>query len=153
MSQSEVIPQAVVKAYSNREHADLSLEQSIQFLLVASKVFERSFIVVDALDEHIRGYEEENVFRMKLVEDLLRLQVTADNPGGYSLLFTSRDYLTIQEQLQPCRKIEIRAQEADIRSYLESRISRNPLLDSRVKKDPAFGDKMLDAMVSNAKGM
>lgn len=80
-------------------------------------------MIVDALDEHIKDHEEEDGFRIKLVDKLQGFQVTPANLSSYSILLTSQDYLTIQEQLQLCRRIEIRAQEADNKVYLALKIS------------------------------
>lgn len=100
----------------------MSLDQISKLLLSFSNRLRRSFILVDALDENFANEDEENRLRSDLIEKLQSLQRQNDQPGGCSLLFTSRENYSIREQLADCTRIDIHAADSDIESYVRSRI-------------------------------
>ncbi|KAJ5114064.1 hypothetical protein N7456_002598 [Penicillium angulare] len=83
------------------------------------------FIVVDALDE---CQEESSNCRSRFIAEIFHLQKQAN----INIFATSRDYLQITEKFQDGLKIDIRAHDEDVRSYLREKIqhSNSPTLAS-----------------------
>ena len=103
----------------------------------------RAFVIVDALDE----CDEASGARRDLVNQLLRL------PANTHLMVTSREVLSIQHMLGRFRRLEIRASDADVRTYLEGRIERADRLERHVQADPTLRNTILDTIVKKVEGM
>jgi len=73
----------------------------------------RAFILEDALDE----YSDRDAARESIINMLLKLQDNAN------LMVASRSLPSIAEKFATVSQIEIRAQEADLRIYLEDEVS------------------------------
>ena len=133
----------------------LPLEKYSKLLASLSTYFRRSFIVVDALDEHMISDDAENLWQMTLLDILLNLQHQWNGSNGYTLFFTSRHIGLIQERLAKCACLEISAVDSDIELYLRSRIRnfskfRFPM---KVRDDTKFTDQMISTLVEKAQGM
>lgn len=122
--QQRDMPRELADLYIRKRNGQtsLSLEDYSRLLSSFSNHFRRSFILVDALDEHIINDDEENAAQLTLLDVLLDLQEQGDNSGGHTLLFTSRENGLIQERLVGCIRLDVRAADADIESYVRSRI-------------------------------
>lgn len=93
-----------------------SLKEFYKVLIAISKSFECVFFILDALDECDEGNQRGELFPLfhRMAEDNLDLFVT------------SRQYPEdIQDSLGECAKIELSAQEGDIRTYVEERINQS----------------------------
>jgi ankyrin repeat domain-containing protein 50 len=100
------------------------------------------FVLVDALDEcsesdGIRGILPEV---RKLLPDI-------------HLLVTSRHIANIEPEFEKEPRLEIRAIDEDVRSYLIARIEEEPRLSQYTKVDPALRNDILDNIVQKAGGM
>ena len=155
--QQEVMPQEVKTLYSNYKNrqSSLSLEDLSRLLSSLSNSFRRSFILVDALDEHLINNDEENSMQLTLLNVLLTLPQQRNGSKGYTLFFTSRENGLIQERLDGCTRIDIYATDADITSYVRSRIC-DPAKFSfakKVQKDANLGKLIVSGLVEKARGM
>jgi hypothetical protein len=105
--------------------------------------FSKVFIIVDALDE----CSEEDNKRANLLDMLLSL------PKNVKLLVTSRPLPTIQIDLEGIARLDIRADDKDVRMYVKGRIPREKRLARHVRKDPDLGETLEETIVNSAKGM
>ncbi|KAF7551874.1 hypothetical protein G7Z17_g4692 [Cylindrodendrum hubeiense] len=103
-------------------------------------LFSKSFIVVDALDE----CQESDECRTEFLTVLLDIQAKS----GLNLLATSRSIPSIEEKFSEFPSLKIRAQDEDIRTYLNSRISRSAL--SVLKK---HSEEIINGILEVADGM
>jgi hypothetical protein len=76
-------------------------------------MYSKVFIVVDALDESTED-------RAKLLRALRTL------PGTVNLMFTSRELSSIARQLHGTQRLNIRAHDQDLRTYVQGRIACLP---------------------------
>lgn len=155
--QQSDMPEEVKELYTKLENGrkSLSLEDHSRLLLSSSNHFRRSFILVDALDEHIINDDEEGAMQLTLLDILLNLQRQRNSSGGYTLFFTSRPNGLIQRRLAGCVCLDIRATDSDIESYLRSRI-RDPTkfpFAEKVRDDANLGTLITSRLVENAQGM
>lgn len=105
--------------------------------------YSKVFVIVDALDE----CDEISGARRDLIIQLLRL------PPNVSLMITSRDVPSIQHKLGHFCRLEVRASDADVRTYLERRIEREERLKQHVETDPALRNTILETIMKKVKGM
>ncbi|KAJ2986541.1 hypothetical protein NUW58_g4975 [Xylaria curta] len=103
--------------------------------------YSKVFIVVDALDE-CRKPE-----RKRLLSELLGFQRTLN----LNLLATSRNDLIIQAELGNCPSLPIRANEGDVRSYVEAHISG--VSDLIAEESPQFINDIVQRIVAGSGGM
>ncbi|EGN92542.1 hypothetical protein SERLA73DRAFT_65533 [Serpula lacrymans var. lacrymans S7.3] len=109
-------------------------------LIFEIKTFSRFFVVVDALDE----LAEERKKRYELLDRLQSL--------GCSLLITSRDIGAIRKDLRDAQCMHIRANDDDIRQYIESGILGTSLEDF-VAEEPNLRKEIVDCVTKCADGM
>jgi hypothetical protein len=76
--------------------------------------YRQVFIIVDALDECVEGE------RGRFVEEMVRLE----EHYGARLLVTSRDVPEVTDLLEGSVRLEIVADEGDLRRYAEDRLTR-----------------------------
>ena len=107
--------------------------------------FPTVFVLVDALDECSEGSGARQSLLMEL-QSLLRLPNTR-------LMITSRHIADVELNFENAAHLEIRANDDDIRKYLEAQIPKEPRLARCVKSDPALQESIIDTLVDNAKGM
>lgn len=103
--------------------------------------YAKVYIIVDALDEFLerdQGY---------LITELQSLS------GNINLMVTSRPLPLIEEQFHGARRLNILANDKDIRIYIESRIPRERRLVQHVKKDVTLLETMMDKIGTTARGM
>lgn len=105
--------------------------------------FSKAFIIVDALDE----CSEDDNKRANLLDTLLSL------PKNVKLLVTSRPLPTIQIDLEGIARLDIHADDKDVRMYVKGRIPREKRLARHVRKDPDLGETLVETIVKSAKGM
>jgi len=152
--QHKDMPTGVVNMYA--EHAKResppSLEEYSWVFSSLLRGFRRSFIIIDALDEHFTSEDEESILEVTLLEELLELQQTGP---GYSLFITSRGNAVIQERLSGTVHIEISAANADIQLYLRSRIydHRKFRFAKNMRDDNDLADLVVGSLLKKARGM
>ena len=155
--QHKNMPEEVVKRYSAHEldQSSLSLAEYLELLSSFPDSFQRSFILIDALDEIFTNEDEEDVLQFPLLEELLKLQKQRSATNGYTLFFTSRENHVIQEQLAGTRRFDITAADSDIESYIRSRIANSSQFRfaNKIQKDTELADTIVERLIEKAQGM
>lgn len=151
------MPREVIDLYTRYEKNQISpsLEDYSRLLLSLSNPFRRSFILVDALDEHFVNEDEENAMRLTFLDELLNLQQLGNSSGAFTLFFTSRENHVIQKRLTGYVRLDIRAADPDIESYLRSRV-RDPTrftFAEKVRDDNNLVNLIVGRVVEKAQGM
>ncbi|KAL8816202.1 MAG: hypothetical protein Q9191_008370, partial [Dirinaria sp. TL-2023a] len=123
-------------------------------LLSLSAKFKRSFILVDALDEHFSNGDDD-LLEMTFLDELLQLQHGENISPGYSIFLTSREHLVLQERLGACARARIYAADADIEMYLRSRIYDHTKFGfaTKMREDPQLAQSILESLSSKAQGI
>ena len=157
VSQQQDMPVEVVNLYSAHGHgqSSLSLKNLLSLLSSFPCSFRKSFILIDALDEHFTNEDEENALQLTLLDELLKLQKQGSGFEGYTLFFTSRENHVIQEHLAGSVRLDIRAADSDIESYVRSRIadpSQFRFAD-KIKGDAEFANMIVNRLTEKAQGM
>ena len=142
-------------AAHNNGQSPMSLDVYSKLLASLSSYFRRSFIVVDALDEHMISDDAEKLMQMNVLDILLDVQDKGNGASGYTLLFTSRSIGLIQDRLAKYARIEISAADSDIELYLRSRIRESSKFrfPVKVRDDANFIDQIVSTLVEKARGM
>jgi Cdc6-like AAA superfamily ATPase len=112
------IPRAIQELYDNRRRTRPSLDKISEELCSVISNYSRVFIVIDALDEC-----SEDSIRGALLSNIFKLQVLSD----------TRLMATFRPNIKPkfpssLETLEVRAYEKDIERYLNSRMSRLPMV-------------------------
>ena len=105
--------------------------------------FLRVFVVIDALDECPQGKDARDIF----LSEVQKLQ------PGIHLLVTSRHDTQIEREFGNAARLEIRANDSDVRKYLKGRIASMSQLVRHVKKDPTLQDIIINTLAEKAEGM
>lgn len=112
-------------------------------LFSAFKSFDQVFFVFDALDECDQEDQREEL--LPLFHDL------AEN--GANVFLTSRPYPEdIYESLHELPKVELSAQDQDIRTYIQERIKAKPRAKKLIEKCK-YQDKLVSELICCAQGM
>ena len=118
----------------------LGREEGLAILRSIAASFARVFIVIDALDECdpaiLNGF----------IKPLTKLP-------DIRILVTSRDLPYIERCFVSSRRLEIRANEADIRSYVQDRIKEEVELADFVNEDDTLRGKIVNTLVQRSCGM
>jgi hypothetical protein len=97
-----------------------STKECLDLLMSSMASFRRTVIILDAVDEHLPSGEDEYNPYIPLLRELNNIQQKLS--GRCTMFITSREILSMQEQLQDRTRLNIRANEEDIKSYVKSRI-------------------------------
>ena len=101
-------------------------------------MYSKAFIIVDALDE----CREDDATRANL------LRVLRSIAGTVNLMVTSRDLVSIAREFQETKRLDICANDQDVRRYIEGRIARTPRRHLK-----ALQESIVKKIVENARGM
>ena len=155
--QQKDMPEEVVSLYSVHGHgqSSLSLAEYLSLLSSFADSFRRSFILIDALDENFTNEDEEDVLQLPLLAELLKLQKQRRASNGYTLFFTSRENHVIQEQLAGASRLNIRAADSDIESYIRSRIANSSQFRfaNKIQGDAELANTIVERLIEKAQGM
>ena len=116
------------------------LRDVMEALRVEIGTYSQVYIIADALDECL----EEN--QGELIETLRSL-------SDVKLMFTSRPLVVIEQQLEGVERLHISAKNADVRKYIEGRISKTPVLTRHVRANQTLREDIINEIVSKAEGM
>lgn len=132
----------------------VSLKECLNLLASSIKSFDKVFLVVDALDEHLIRNEGEyglpkNTKLLSALQDIQRRDAVRLN-----LFVTSREGPG-PNQLRRLNQLEIRAKNEDVQSFVQSQLSEdaNSRLARLVKRRPGLADEVTKALVDKACGM
>ncbi|KAF6790311.1 ankyrin [Colletotrichum musicola] len=139
------VPEEVKSLYTlhTRKGTNPTLKQLSD---VFSKLFSQCsniFIVIDALDE------------CSLTDDLAIEFVHAVQALGNNvrLLITSRTSTNFESAFREAVRIDIAAQEQDVRLYLETKIPERSRLAKHIRADPKLQDDIIESIAESAQGM
>ena len=133
-----LLPKAIKSLYANhkKERTRPSLSEITKALRDVTASYSRAYFLIDALDEC-------QAERREFLNEVLGLQAqTAAN-----IFATSRPVHDIQSTFRDCTKLEIRAHEEDIRSFVRKRVS---MLNVVISEDEIGDKKPLQDEVTNA---
>lgn len=152
--QQEEMPKEISDLYKKKSKAAPSVEDSVSLLSSLMSGSKRSFVLVDALDEHFTNEDEESMSDLTFLNKLLQLQHQV-SVQGYSLFLTSREQPIFQERLAKCIRAEIYAENADIENYLHSRIYDDTKFSfaSKMLEDAELARTILESLSRKAQGM
>lgn len=127
--------------------------QCLDLLVSSMASFRRTFIILDAVDEHLPSGNDEYNPDIPLLRELSSIQQKIS--GRCTIFITSREILSIQEQLQDRIRLDIRAHEEDIKSYVNSRIydDKKFTFAKEIRTDSALANEIVEKMVAKAQGM
>jgi hypothetical protein len=130
-----------------------SSEQCLDLLVSSMGSFRRTFIILDAVDEHLPSRKDEYTPDIPLLRELKSIQKKVS--GRCTIFITSREILSIQEQLQDLIRLDIWACEEDIKAYVTSRIfdDKKFTFAKDIRTDSALADEIVEKMVAKAQGM
>lgn len=145
VQQRSHIPDDIKRLY--KSHVEMQTRPSFaecsSSLRSIVKLFSEVFIVIDALDEYLDCDGGRELLLAKL----------RDLSVNIRLLVTSRPIATISTYFENEARLEVRATDEDIRTYINNRIGREPRLNLYVKNDPVLRHKMTDTISGKAQGM
>ncbi|KAI9780621.1 MAG: hypothetical protein M1816_002782, partial [Peltula sp. TS41687] len=107
------------------------------------RAYRKAFIVVDALDE----CSEDKGTRRDLIKELQSLSQTV------SLMITFRPNIAMEGQFQSSSRLDIRADNKDVRTYVRGRVAQEDRLARHVRADSKLEEVMVDKIVGNSRGM
>ena len=103
--------------------------------------FSKVFLILDALDECTEDT------RSDLVMEIHRL------PSNLFFLCTSRFAPDIEDVFRDAPKIEIRANDADVRKYLEAQLQKESRLKRHVDAEPNLLEEIVSTIIVKVQGM
>jgi hypothetical protein len=103
--------------------------------------YSKAFIIIDALDELI---ERDRGHLIKEVQSL---------PNTVNLMVTSRPLLSIEQILSGAKSKEIRADERDVRTYINHYIRHEPRLSLLIGAEETLHKDIADKISINVRGM
>ena len=137
-----LIPKTLTRHYDrfHKTGARPDLTELSSVLQEQLELCARAFIVADAIDE----YSDKDAAREIMINMLRKLQENAN------LIITSRHLPSITEQFASATQIEIRAQEADLRIYLEDEVNS---LAPCVRRKTELRELVVGSIVEAVDGM
>lgn len=147
------MPKALLTSYRNHANGAnaLSLNGYCELLSELLRSFRRSFLIVDALDEYI---DEEDIgfsTSPRLLEELKKILISCQS--NCRLFLTSRSDRLAMSQAMAATRIEIRADEDDIRSYLSCKVhDPNFSHANLVNEHPGLAQDIVEALTKKAEG-
>ncbi|CAH0025863.1 unnamed protein product [Clonostachys rhizophaga] len=144
IQQQPSVPDDIKQLYGRhkKRRTRFSAEELSQMLQATTKLFSRTFIVVDALDE----CQKTNGCRKSFVDDLFNLRANY----GVNLFTTSRCVSEILDTFNIHTSLEIRAHGDDLRRYLGGCMTQLPAF---VHRDPSLQTEIKDGIVDAVDGM
>ena len=144
---ASAIPQGVCNLYEKyrAKGTPASLTEYMELLQSLAKGFDEMYLVIDALDECMDRKGES-------IWSGLLTKVMAYVPN-LRLLCTSRHISDMGGVLRDSTRIEIRADDADIRTYILAQVKSRDRLLGFCNKDPVLESEILEAVASKAVGM
>lgn len=117
------------------------LAEFSRLLQSTARTFSKIFIIVDALDE------SSEVTRDDLIAEIQKL------PPSLHLMVTSRHNANIEQLFKGSIRVEVQANDADVRAYIRTQIDRRERLRRFVQADPSLKEKIETRVSSKAQGM
>ena len=146
--QSGAISNDVLNLYRKHKsrYSHPSLEELTTLLYAQISAYDRTFIVVDALDEcpQASGARE-------MLLDVLRYLRKPEMKS--SLFVTSRFHSGIEAEFEGHEKLEIAADSNDVKTYVQFMVQRHHRLTRFVDGNPVLQDMIVQTLTEKAQGM
>ncbi|KAI9853123.1 MAG: hypothetical protein M1824_001536 [Vezdaea acicularis] len=126
-----------------RQNTRPSLSEISKVLQNVLTSHDRVFVVIDALDECPEKDGIRATF-LRWLKDLVK---------NMSMVVLSRPNVHIDQEFKGVTRLEIRATEEDIVTYLEDRIQHNVSLQRSIKKDPHLKSLIIETITEKSQGM
>ncbi|KAJ6260361.1 hypothetical protein Dda_4587 [Drechslerella dactyloides] len=142
------IPETIVnlyRRYSERK-TKLTRQELLRLLHDQFRSFSEVYLIIDALDEIPKEGDE----RDKLVDDLHDFRRFHEN---IHILVTSRKLASIEADFNGESSLEIRANEDDIKKYVENGIAGSGSLKLLIQSDPCLQDQIIRRITETTQGM
>lgn len=120
-----------------------SISDYAQLLQSSVQSYDKVYFIIDALDE----CSEANGTRKDLLAEVQKLKPAVNT------MITSRDIPSIERLLQDAARVEVKANDEDIKNYVEDRISSSERIAAYVKKSPDLQGRILKNVSEKASGM
>ncbi len=145
VEQRGIVSPEIRSSYQEHSSKGTRPTQAMYSKLLQAEIdcFSKVIVIVDALDE----CPESNGAREFLVRGLRGLV------PKIQLLVTSRYIASIEHEFKSAGHLEIQAQGADIKTYLNARTETIPLLARLKKEDHILHNEILDSVIKKANGM
>ncbi|KAE9367221.1 hypothetical protein N431DRAFT_562410 [Stipitochalara longipes BDJ] len=148
------LPAEIVNAYQRDPNgtSKLDLGECRMALIALLKLFERSFILLDGLDEYVNSAGESKVTKpIELLEKLHEVMLCCGD--SCRMLLTSREPTLAFHKNINATRIPIRANSDDVRSFVSDYIlSREFNLNQMVKADKELESLITDRLTQRADG-
>ncbi|PGH23603.1 hypothetical protein AJ80_02384 [Polytolypa hystricis UAMH7299] len=119
-------------------------EEIFAVLQAAINRFKEVYFVIDALDECGEGI---NNSREALLQKLPKLN------SPVKIMFTARHHVKITNHFPSAISLDVRADEGDVRRFIQERISCSPRLTHILKSDMELQGFITEKVISNADGI
>ena len=154
--QRDSMPTQAREFYHRSKDSGASLENYKTVLYPLVKSFKRSYIILDALDENTLSIDKNDADEradLELVHALLPLQ--SPENSSIRLFITSRESPLIEKSLPNCIHLTIRANDEDVRSYVDARIkdATRFRFAHEIVRRPDLESSIIDTIVTKAQGM
>jgi hypothetical protein len=153
--QQRDLPTEAKTLFSRCKNVEISpsSEQCLDLLKFSVKHFRRTFVVLDALDELLPFEDDGYSPQIPLLSELNNIQ--QEVPGRLALFITSREIYSIKEQLHDTTRLDIRANDRDVRSYVRSRIcdEKKFAFASQIRANLDISNEIEEKVVEKAQGM
>lgn len=138
------LPEDVKSLYDKHKdkHTRPSFDESLKALQSVTTIYSRAFIIVDALDE----CQAINGCRSRFLSEIFNLQAKS----RANIFATSRFIPEITERFEGSMSLEIRANEHDVRRYVDGHMSHLP---SFVGRSPDLQEEIKAKIVKAVDGM
>jgi len=149
------MPLEVEELYSNHKNGQTppSVDEYSKIIIRLSNHFQRSFFIVDALDEHLNKKEVDYASKMEFLSQLKELQLQSKPATCCRIFLTSRETLSIQDPA-PTR-IDILAKDSDVESYVKSSIldPTKFIFAEKLQSKEALVKMITEKLVQSAQGV
>lgn len=149
--QCKDMPQDVIDLHAKGK-GPLSTQDCTSLLSSLLHDFERTIVLVDAVDELFANDSEGGPLELTFLDKLLELQQTF---RGCALFVTSRENPVVQRRLANAVRLEVYAADADIELYLRSRIYDDTKFRfaSKMRDDSGLAELVVNSLLEKARGM
>jgi len=145
LENQQSVSQEVKKLYEHHRKRQTRPAPEELSALLRSEIsrFAKVFMMFDAMDE----CSERNRSRTTLLSELRSLQTLAN------IFITSRPLPVLEQAFDSALRLEIRANDDDVRAYIGGRIAKEPLLMRHVTSTPTLRDDIDNTLIGKVQGM
>jgi hypothetical protein len=147
LAQQQPTLSANVKELYRRYQGNRAIPRKLAHLTKALQLeisaYSQVFIVVDALDECLEGNQRQLMIELQSLTSTL----------GVKLMVTSRLLASIEAQFRGAKRLDICANNDDVRTYIECRIRSEPRLARHIESHPPLQESIMNEIVANVRGM